>query len=252
MTTKVPQESISEKIQLLSSFQVDIRCWFDEKYDQSEAEAIRSRINRNVRRVCNIVTETGCLKLMTVAPPAAIGGLMISNANPFDSVLETYYGLSFIPSIVDMLDESIGVLEANKPQQIIEPTGWTRVDRNIDKIIQALAQANSEEDYQTIGLLCREAIISLAQAVYDPAFHPPLDEVKPSETDAKRMLESYITAELSGSSNEVLRKYAKDAYQLAVTVQHKRSANFREAALCVEATRSLTNTIAIISGQRNP
>jgi len=252
MTTKVPQEITSEKIQLLSSFQVDIRCWFDGKYAQSEADAIRSRINRNVRRVCSIVSETGCLKLITVAPPAAVGGLMIRNANPFDSVLETYYGLPFVPAIVDMLDEATGVLEENKPQQIIEPTGWTRVDRNRDKITQVLAQANNEEDYQTVGLLCREAIISLAQAVYDPAFHLPLDEVKPSETDAKRMLESYITAELSGSPNEVLRKYVKDVYQLAVTLQHKRSANFREAALCVEATCSLANIISIISGQRDP
>lgn len=251
MVIKVPRESTSEKIQLLSSFQVDIRRWFDGGYGQSEIDALRSRINRKVQRVRNIVTETGCLKLVTVAPPAAIGGLVIRNANPFDSVLETYYGLSFIPSIIDMLDEAIGVLEANEPQQIIELTGWIRVDRNIDKIVKALAQANNEEDYQTVGLLCREAIISLAQAVYDPALHLPLNEVKSSETDAKKMLESYIAAELSGSSNEVLRKYVKDAYQLAVTLQHKRSANFRDAALCVEATCSLVNTVAIISGQRD-
>lgn len=167
MVIKVPRESTSEKIQLLSSFQVDIRRWFDGGYGQSEIDALRSRINRKVQRVRNIVTETGCLKLVTVAPPAAIGGLVIRNANPFDSVLETYYGLSFIPSIIDMLDEAIGVLEANEPQQIIELTGWTRVDRNIDKIVKALAQANNEEDYQTVGLLCREAITSLAQAVYD-------------------------------------------------------------------------------------
>jgi hypothetical protein len=151
--------------------------------------------------------------------------------------------------VIDTLTLS---LQRRGVQQVIEPTGWARVDRNIDKIVQSLANAKNEEDYQTVGLLCREAIISLAQAVYDPNLHPSVDGVDPSETDAKRMLENYIATELAGGSNEALRKYVKDSYQLAVTLQHKRNASFREAALCVEAARSLVNAVAIISGQRDP
>jgi hypothetical protein len=151
--------------------------------------------------------------------------------------------------VIDSLTLS---LQRREVQQVIEPTGWARVDRNIDKIVQSLANAKNEEDYQTVGLLCREAIISLAQAVYDPNLHPSVDGVDPSETDAKRMLENYIATELAGGSNEALRKYVKDSYHLAVTLQHKRNASFREAALCVEATRSLVNAVAIISGQRDP
>ena len=79
-----------------------------------------------------------------------------------------------------------------------------------------------------------------------------MDGVNPSETDAKRMLENYIAAELTGGSNEELRRYSKNAYTLAVVLQHKRNASFREAALCVEATRSIINIIAVISGQRDP
>jgi hypothetical protein len=118
--------------------------------------------------------------------------------------------------------------------------------------VQALAVAVNEEDFQGVGLLCREALISLAQAVYDPDVHVSSEGVQPSATDAKRMLDNYVAAELSGGPNEELRKYVKDAYQLAVVLQHRRNANFREAVLCVEATRSLINTIAIISGQRDP
>ena len=103
-----------------------------------------------------------------------------------------------------------------------------------------------------MGLLCRESTISLAQAVYDPAIHPSLDGVEPSETDAKRMIESYIATELVGGSNKELRKHARSAYDLAVVLQHKRNAGFREAALCVEATRSLINIIAVVSGRRDP
>jgi hypothetical protein len=101
-------------------------------------------------------------------------------------------------------------------------------------------------------LLCREVIVSLAQAVFKPEHHRTLDGIKTSETDAKRMLDSYIASELSVSTNEELRRYAKDAYQLSNCLQHSRTAGFRQAALCVEATRSLVNIIAIISGRRDP
>jgi hypothetical protein len=50
----------------------------------------------------------------------------------------------------------------------------------------------NEEDFQAIALLCREAIISLAQAVYKPKEQGSSEGVRPSETDAKRMLDDYI------------------------------------------------------------
>ena len=40
----------------------------------------------------------------------------------------------------------------------IEPTGWNRVDRNVDKIKKQLEVAKNEEDFQSVGLLCREAL----------------------------------------------------------------------------------------------
>ena len=109
-----------------------------------------------------------------------------------------------------------------------------------------------EEQFQAVGLLCREVLISLAQTVFDPELHPPLDGVGASETDAKRMLDRYLAIEVIGSSNALARKQAKGALQLANELQHRRTASFREAALCAEATASLTNLIAIISGVRDP
>jgi len=132
------------------------------------------------------------------------------------------------------------------------PTGWPRVDRTIGEIRNRLASAITEEQYQAIGLLCREALISLAQSVYDPEKHTNLDSVQPSETDAKRMLENYIASTLAGSSNKAARKHAKAAYDLATDLQHRRTANFRQAALCTDATASIVNVISIISGRRDP
>lgn len=131
-------------------------------------------------------------------------------------------------------------------------TGWERVDRTIAELRKRLASAQNEEQFQAVGLLCREALISLGQAVFVADEHPTIDGVSASPTDAKRMLEAYVVAELGGGANEYVRKHARAALDLALHLQHKRSADFRDTAICTEATISACNLIAIIAGQRDP
>jgi len=137
-------------------------------------------------------------------------------------------------------------------KEVFEPTGWNRVDRTITEIRSRFAQATTEEHFQAVGLLCRESLISTAQAVFDHEQHPTTDGIKASQTDAKRMLEAYIASVLIGSTNDFLRKHARAALDLAVHLQHRRTASFRDAAICVEATTSVVNLIAIIAGLRDP
>jgi hypothetical protein len=131
-----------------------------------------------------------------------------------------------------------------------EPTGWQKVDRQLQEVRERLDTADSEEEYQAVGLLCGESLISVAQEVYDPTRHMSLDGVKPSETDAKRMLEAIFDAELKGTSGEEARAHAKAALRLALALQHKRTADFRMAALCAEGTWSVVNMLAILAGRR--
>ncbi|MFB3779575.1 MAG: hypothetical protein ACE141_18290 [Bryobacteraceae bacterium] len=149
-----------------------------------------------------------------------------------------------------LLEELAGGPPRNPAEPSREPTGWDRVDRIVDRIISSLAQASREEEYQTVGLLCRECFISLAQAVFDPARHVSSDGVTPSETDAYRMLEAYFSAEYTGAENEALRRHAKASLSLANQLQHKRTAMYKDAALCSEATRTVVNIVAITSGRR--
>jgi hypothetical protein len=134
----------------------------------------------------------------------------------------------------------------------VEPTGWARVDRSVTEVRKRLETALTEEQFQAVGLLCRETLISLAQAVFDSELHPTLDGVAASATDAKRMLEAYMAVTFAGSTHEHLRKHARAAYDLAAHLQHRRTASFREAAACVEATTSVVNLIAIMAGLRDP
>lgn len=133
-----------------------------------------------------------------------------------------------------------------------EPTGWARVDRTMLDARERLPRAKNEEQFQAIGLLCREALITLAQEVFDPAKHPTELGFRVSETDFKRMIEAYIAVEMRGSAAEELRRHARTALDLTLRLQHQRTAGFRDAAICIEATSAIINIIAIASGRRDP
>lgn len=133
------------------------------------------------------------------------------------------------------------------PSEPREPTGWERVDRALSTARTQLEAASAEEDWQAIGLLCREVIISLAQAVYDPTIHNSLDGVQPSETDANRMLEAYMGHVFPGASNKEVRAHHRASLALALNLQHRRTATRQLATLCVEATASTTAVVSIVA-----
>lgn len=158
----------------------------------------------------------------------------------------------YIADLYAQLIEAVTALKFGKTAvAVAEPTGWGRVDRGLDKIRAGLESAQNEEDFQAVGLHCRESMISVAQEVFDPGKHGTEAVELPSPTDAFRMLELYFQKELEGGSNEVLRGYAKATIKLANQLVHKRTADLREALLCAEATRAAINVVAIISGRRD-
>ncbi|BAS32100.1 hypothetical protein [Dehalococcoides mccartyi] len=138
----------------------------------------------------------------------------------------------------------------NTTQIFTEPTGWIKVDRQLQEVISKLRSATTEEQYQSVGHMSREVLISLAEAVYNSSKHGTLDGVSPSNTDAKRKLEAFIESELVGSANEEIRTYMKAALKLANTLQHHRTANYKIAALCAEATKSVVNIISILTDRK--
>jgi len=131
-----------------------------------------------------------------------------------------------------------------------EPTGWQKVDRQLQEVRTRLDAADSEEEYQEVGLLCREVLITVAQEMYDPARHCPADGIVPSATDAKRMLDAVFEAEFRGAANDDARRHAKAAVNLALALQHKRTADFKTAAICAEGTTSVVNMLAVLAGRR--
>jgi len=153
--------------------------------------------------------------------------------------------------IRELYDPVLDELRSGPTVRVLEEaTGWEAVDRGVDQIRRQLRTAQSPEELQAVGLYCRETLISLGQEVWDPTAHPTLDGVAPSSTDGKRMIEAFIGAELGGAANKYARKHATAALDLANELQHKRTATFKHAALCAEATVSVIGIVAVISGKR--
>ncbi len=127
-----------------------------------------------------------------------------------------------------------------------QPTGWERVDRAIDEMKSRLEIANTEEQFQAIGMLGRETIITVAQQVFDRKLHKADGDVEPSDTDAKRMLDAFLGYELSGPSNERTRKFAKSAVDMANHLTHDRMATKRDASMCLISVTAVASMIKII------
>ncbi|RHK31507.1 hypothetical protein DW069_20615 [Bacteroides thetaiotaomicron] len=149
-----------------------------------------------------------------------------------------------------MYEPVVSLFSENEDSRIvdikIDLSDWDKIKRNIIEIKKREAQAVVEEQYQAVGMLCREVIISLAQAVYIPEKHISLDGVEISKTDAKRMLDAYIAVTLAGKESEELRSYAKVTNKLANVLTHKRTATKQEMLLCTSATLALINLIGVL------
>ena len=156
----------------------------------------------------------------------------------------SYINALFSPTFVYFED----VESSQNLETFVELSAWERIERTVVKIKKGANTATNEEDFQGIGLLCRDVIISLAQAVYNPIVHGDTDEngTRIGASDAVRMLQNYINSSLSGKDNKELRDYIKATNAIANQLTHKRSATKKDMLLTVSSTISLINFIGIV------
>jgi hypothetical protein len=152
--------------------------------------------------------------------------------------------------INEMYKQLINVLSEAEDTRIvdikIDLSGWNKINRTVIEINKREKQAQNEEQFQAIGMLCRELIITLAQTVYISEKHLSIDGTEIGKTDAKRMLDAYIAVALAGNESEELRAYAKTTNKLVNALTHKRTATKKEMMLCTSATMALINFIGIL------
>lgn len=206
-----------------------------------DPEEIASKVRGALEHVSNTFLSSHAKRIKL---PGAWGALRHDVEGFFDSLIDrATVALAEYPKAMDRLIAEL------IPERL--PSGWDRVDRALQKARSQLALSREEEDFQNVGLLCRETLISISQAVYEPDRHHMPGEVLPSDTDVKRQLDSYFAIELAGESNEPMRKHARSALDLANTLQHQRTPTFRLSSLCLEATSSVVSIVVIVAGTRS-
>lgn len=153
--------------------------------------------------------------------------------------------------IQNLYQDLLDIIAKSSEEQIADefsPTGWDRVDRTVYEMKQRLSVASTEEQFQAIGMLGREALITIAQQVFDKETHKTDDGVVPSDTDAKRMLDAFLSFALQGAANARQRKFAKASVDLANQLTHDRMAVRRDAQICFTAVSAVASIVRIISG----
>jgi hypothetical protein len=118
-----------------------------------------------------------------------------------------------------------------------EQTGWAAVDGQAAQLRLRLAAASTSEDAQAVGLLCRDLMITLADAAHDESVHGDVGE------SAVDRLNAVVDREASGAENQKLRRLLKATIDYANVVQHRRKVSMLEAGLVAEATMAAVNLI---------
>lgn len=111
MSKSDPNEKL---IELLETYKAALLAWDNGIQTLDDGTSVRTLVNRNTRAVQKIVRRAGCGRKMTVSPPAAVGGMIMRNVDPFTSVFRGPYGLNMMPIISDMIDETVGVIQAGE------------------------------------------------------------------------------------------------------------------------------------------
>lgn len=123
-----------------------------------------------------------------------------------------------------------------------DETGWPGVDGQARQLNLRLAIASSSEDAQAVGLLCRDLMITLADACHDEAVHGAVGE---SAVDRLYAVVDYLAP---GKENQKLRKLLKSTIDYANVVQHRRGVSLEEAGLVAESTMAAVNMVRRLVG----
>ena len=140
-----------DKIHRLEDFKRAVSDYENSHSPHSRRRDIRSHINQEKTWVRQQVIESGCFCTLTLAPPPAIGGLIMNNVDPIQMIFERPYRHNMVPHVLDMIDQTIGVLKA-APEELVAPAN-ALVQENIVKNYAFVAMPMDEDDAELVDVL---------------------------------------------------------------------------------------------------
>lgn len=110
---------------------------------------------------------------------------------------------------------------------------------------EALDRADETEDFQAVGMRCRECLLGFVRAVADPRMVPE-GTTPPKRADFVGWTEVIANAVAQGASAERVRHYLKTTseatWALVNWLTHTRNATWLDGQMAVDATANVLNT----------
>jgi hypothetical protein len=145
---------IEKRIQVLNEFYKSLKLLFQGSLNDEQYAKHRSFINRNLIAVHHAVKEAGTVRLLNIAPPPFLGGLVMQNIDPFGNLFGDIYGTSLIPDALECVEQAIGVYEHIQSQSgLIElnPKEAIHIESAIERALRPSfrdTQPKSEKEVQ--------------------------------------------------------------------------------------------------------
>lgn len=113
--------------------------------------------------------------------------------------------------------------------------------RKLKSVALLIDTAKEIEDFQSVGVHCREILIELGNHIYEPTM-AGADE-QPQASNFKRKSERFIQFYLTGSENadyrSIIKKLTESTWEYTNKITHSSSATYYEASTCVMLCISL-------------
>lgn len=146
------------------------------------------------------------------------------------------YALSLHIGLMARLRQRDGRVDAD------DPSPFDEVFRRVDQAEQRLDHAVEAEDYQTVGMHLREALISLVSALRRRTTIPEGSE-RPQDANFLGWSEILLNTLCGGASNKDLRQHlkslAKETWQLVNWLTHHRNATATATSIALHSTQTL-------------
>ncbi len=147
------------------------------------------------------------------------------------------YTLSFHIGLMARLQSRSGRVNAN------DPSPFDEVLRRGEQASDRHDSAVEVEDYQAVGMLLRESLISLTTALRRHT-EIPTEIERPQDSNFNGWTEVLMNQLCGGGSNKELRQHlkntAKETWQLVNWLTHTRSANKTSSSIAIHACQTIT------------
>jgi hypothetical protein len=172
--------------------------------------------------------------------------------------LTNLYSQKYFPSLDYTLSFHIGLMARlrNKSGRVDadDPSPFDEVFRRVDQAEQHLGHAVEAEDYQTVGMHLREALVSLVTAMRRRTAIPEGTDL-PQDANFVGWSDLLMNILCGGGSNKELRQHlknvAKETWQLVNWLTHHRNATEKSASIALHSSQAVVGHFVQILERSN-